>query len=33
MKNLKLEQYDIALAVGFVFCCIAIGFMAWSVNV
>lgn len=31
--NLKLQQYDIALIVGFIFCCVMIAYLSWSVAV
>jgi len=33
MKNFKITKTDIVLLVGFVYCCISVGYMAWMLNV
>lgn len=33
MKNFKIEPLDYALLGGFVFCCLAIAYLSWSLHV
>jgi len=30
MKNFKITKSDIVLLAGFIFCCVMVGYMAWS---
>lgn len=32
MKNFKITRSDIVLVSGFIFCCLTVGYLSWSIN-